>query len=87
MLCPTNSSQLATQEHRSFLGLLAQDDSFRAELIANPLAVLAEHGIQLDPKDLPAAIQLPTKEAVRALFEGDDESAAQEIKPWLGLLG
>ena len=86
MLCPTNStSQLTTQEHRRFLSLLAKDDAFRAELTTNPLAVLAEHGIHLDPVDLPAAVQLPGKDLLSLAL--DDEQDGQNNIHWAGLLG
>lgn len=47
------------------LGRLGSDDAFREKFIGDPVAALAEHGVQVDPADVPAVRSLPSKETFR----------------------
>lgn len=43
---------------------LGNDDTFRARLLRDPVAALDSIGIDLDPEDIPASMQLPSKETI-----------------------
>lgn len=48
------------------LDRLGSDDQFREKFLGDPVAALAEHGVQIDPADVPAVRSLPSKEALQA---------------------
>ena len=54
---------LSLQEHPRLFRLL-HSESFRAELRARPVETLAEHGVHLDPADVPSHVVLPQPEGV-----------------------
>jgi len=59
------------------MGLLrrmADDDRFRAEVERDPVAALARHGVQLDPRHLPEQVALPTREALQSFLEETSDS-------------
>ena len=63
-----------TSSHlRTVLDKLAGDDAFRAHLTSDPVAALASVGVTLDPADVPAVRNLPSKESVAA-----DQAAIQD---------
>lgn len=83
------STHVSTDEYRQLLSRLVQDEDFRAEMAANPLAALAEHGVHLDPQDLPAFVKLPAGESLHFLLDAEDgaSDASQIRTEWFGLLG
>lgn len=48
------------------LDKLATDDQFRARLIADPIGVLHDMGLEGDASDIPAIRQLPSKAVILA---------------------
>jgi putative modified peptide len=66
-----------TSQLDQLLGRLGTDDAFREKFIGDPVSALAEHGVQVDPADVPAVRSLPPKgtfvaqaNALRAKAEG-----------------
>lgn len=53
------------KEYVAFLEKLATDDRFRAQLEGSPVETLAEHGIEVDPDDIPSKVVLPSKEGLQ----------------------
>lgn len=51
----------------TLLDRLAGDDAFREQMQADPAAALASCGIQVDPSEIPAERNLPSKEAIQAM--------------------
>lgn len=47
------------------LGRLASDDAFREKFLGNPVAAFAEHGVSVDPSEVPAVRTLPSKAALQ----------------------
>lgn len=57
----------------SMLDRLSSDDAFREKMLGDPVAALAEHGFNVDPKEIPAVRRLPSKSdlvAQRASIKG-----------------
>ena len=59
------------------LGRLGTDDAFREKFIGDPVGAFAEHGVHVDPADVPAVRSLPPKatlvaqaSAIRAKADG-----------------
>lgn len=53
---------MTSQENaRKLLQRLAEDDAFRAQMEADPIAAFAEHGFTIDPAIAPRRIELPSK--------------------------
>lgn len=50
-----------------FAGRVAQDDAFRELVTRDPRTALAEYDLPEEPGLIPAAVTLPSKEALRAL--------------------
>jgi putative modified peptide len=71
---------ITPDQAEALLGLLQDDDEFRAELAANPGEVLAEHGIVIE-EGLPETIKLPPKEALSRLVSEAREQRLLEIGP------
>ncbi|RMH15660.1 MAG: hypothetical protein D6696_20045 [Acidobacteria bacterium] len=76
----------------AFLYRAAHDDVFRHELEANPAAVLANHGIQVDAETLPERITLPSKQELQQAFQLADGSVLDTIidlifRPWASEFG
>lgn len=46
---------------RKLLERLAEDDAFREQMQADPIAALAEYGFKIDPDIAPHKIELPSK--------------------------
>jgi putative modified peptide len=67
---PAHSAQMtiSDKDARDFLERLAADDDFRAELQQDPVAFLREHGIEVDPANVPATVTLPPKADVEAFL-------------------
>jgi len=59
-------------------GLLASDSAFRERLLGDPVGAMAEHGIQIDPSEVPAVRRLPSKEDASALSEAMKEKLAPQ---------
>ena len=56
-----------TQDHASsLLDKLANDDAFREQLLADPVAAMASVGVKVDPATVPAVRRLPSKAEVGA---------------------
>ena len=51
------------------LGRLGTDDAFREKFLGDPVAALAEHGVHVDPTDVPAVRSLPSKDTFRTQAE------------------
>ena len=54
---------------RAFFERLAQDDEFRAEVVANPAGVMEQYEIDYDPESIPSQVQLPSKEELKTNLE------------------
>lgn len=50
---------------RAFFERLAEDDEFRAAVVADPATVMDDYGIEYDPSQIPDTVRLPSKEALR----------------------
>jgi putative modified peptide len=72
-----DQGKIDIQRFRTLLGMLAEDDDFRARFEANPAGVLTEHGIDFDPTELPVPATLPSKEELKETLE-ERLQAAQE---------
>ncbi|TFW23269.1 NHLP-related RiPP peptide [Duganella callida] len=55
-----------SQDINFILGKLANDDAFRARLLNDPVAALADMGVVLSPEQIPAERSLPTPAAICA---------------------
>jgi putative modified peptide len=73
-----DSGKIDMERHRTLLGMLANDDDVRARFEANPAAVLAEHGIDFDPANLPSPVKLPSKEELQQTMEERLKAAQDE---------
>ncbi len=81
----TPSNFVSSQEHRALLAQVTENDAFRAELQANPGAVLARFGIALDPSEIPAKVALPEKNFLASAL--DEASIERDgIIAWTGLI-
>ncbi|MEO7326146.1 MAG: NHLP-related RiPP peptide [Dokdonella sp.] len=59
---------------------LGTDDQFRERMLGDPVAALAEHGVQVDPSTVPHVRTLPSKEALtnqRVALKSKVEGKAQ----------
>lgn len=54
---------------------LGSDDAFREKFIGDPVSALAEHGVQVDPADVPAVRALPSKQAFSSQADALREKA------------
>lgn len=67
---------------------LAVDEQLRAELEAAPVETLARHGVHIAPEQMPAAVSLPSSEAMegalRIYASGEDETAKVRFSGFLG---
>ncbi|GAA0711749.1 NHLP-related RiPP peptide [Dokdonella soli] len=45
---------------------LGSDDQFRERMLGNPVAALAEHGVNVDPSTVPHVRTLPSKDAIKS---------------------
>ena len=45
------------------LGRLGSDDAFREKFLGDPVTAFAEHGVEVDPAEVPAVRTLPSKDA------------------------
>ena len=48
------------------LGRLGSDDAFREKFLGDPVSAFAEHGVTVDPSEVPAVRALPSKSALQA---------------------
>jgi len=71
-----DSCHIASEDHAAFLSLAARDDAFRHRLTERPAETLAELGIAIDARRIPAAVRLPNKDSLRA----------SSFIPWRGIL-
>lgn len=67
---------------RKILQLLASDDAFREKMLGDPVAALAEHGVEADPAQVPATRRLPSKQELQ---EGGD-AISKKLEGNLGLI-
>ncbi len=74
----------------TFLRRLAADERLRADLVFDPVATLARHGIHVDAEQLPPAVILPCAEALDEAFKvyasDEDESRMRLWYGWIGTL-
>ncbi|MEL7061041.1 MAG: NHLP-related RiPP peptide [Acidobacteriota bacterium] len=68
---------------------LAEDDAFRAQVEADPIAAFASMGVHLDPADVPQEITLPKREACAFWISDDLRNPLKPQAPpeFRGLLG
>ena len=52
------------QQLDEILHRLGTDDAFREQFLGDPSAALAQHGVTVDPKDVPAVRSLPSKDSL-----------------------
>ncbi|WP_195763444.1 NHLP-related RiPP peptide [Duganella guangzhouensis] len=71
-----------TSELSSILDQLANDDQFRARLLANPVAALKSIGITLHPDQVPAELSLPSREDIAA----DKEELISSLESTVSML-
>jgi len=45
---------------------LGSDDAYREKFLGDPVAAFDEHGVNVDPSEVPAVRQLPSKDTLRA---------------------
>lgn len=69
------------------LGRLGSDDAFREKFIGDPVGALAEHGVQVDPSDVPAVRKLPSKETFQAQAEAIRAKADGKVGLMFFVLG
>lgn len=50
----------------TFLAQLASDANLRAAVKSDPVATLAQFGIDVDPADVPSTVELPSAEETRS---------------------
>lgn len=74
---PADACRIAPEDHTAFLSLATRDDAFRRRLAERPAETLAELGIALDTRRIPAAVRLPDKDSLRA---------SGWLIPWRGIL-
>lgn len=82
MVTLANSPVLIDQ----LLDKLSTDDQFRANLLADPLNVLHDMGLEAEPEDIPALRQLPSKaviQANRALIQSKMNTQQTLVYFWL----
>lgn len=58
-----------TANAAKLLHKLGTDDAVRAAFENNPVATLADYGLELDPNLVPNAVSLPSKQAFQATFD------------------
>jgi putative modified peptide len=59
------SSAIPTSEQISqILGRLGSDDAYREKFLGDPIGAFAEHGVKVDPSEVPAVRTLPSKSAL-----------------------
>jgi putative modified peptide len=75
---------ISHEDAQKFLERLANDDDFRAELEKNPGEVLRDHGIEIDPKNLPETVKLPPKDEIEAYLAPTRTRQAGGVHGWLG---
>ncbi|MEO5624201.1 MAG: NHLP-related RiPP peptide [Dokdonella sp.] len=69
------------------LGRLGSDDAFREKYIGDPVSALAEHGVHVDPADVPAVRSLPSKETFRTQAEAIRAKADGKVGLMFFVLG
>jgi putative modified peptide len=52
------------QQMDEILHRLGTDDAFREHFLGNPVSALAQHGVTVDPKDVPHTRSLPSKDSL-----------------------
>jgi putative modified peptide len=65
----TANITISEAEALKFLERLATDDDFRDELARDPGGVLSDHGIELDPENVPDTVTLPPKTEIGEFVE------------------
>ena len=87
MLASTSHSSTSSHGQLAILRQAAQDDHFRAALAADPEAVLARYGLQVDPDQIPSRITLPSKEAIQGCLGDLGEDSDDPVNMnWTGLI-
>lgn len=72
----------------AFLRRLAADDRLRAELEIDPAGTLARHGVHTPPEAIPAAVSLPSREALEEMLRATSTQEDQSIQRYYaGFLG
>jgi hypothetical protein len=70
---------MSSSQTRAFAARLAEDDAFRARVVENPRAALAECGLRDEPGLVPDVVKLPPKPELAVL--GLDREPEPEPKP------
>ena len=71
---------ITPERAEALLGLIQDDDDFRAELEKNPRRVLGEYGIKVE-EGLPETVKLPPKEALASIVSHAREERLLEVGP------
>ncbi len=85
----TRTSHDSGEGHLAFMRRVTQDDRFRAALEADPRAALAEYGLNVDSKQIPSKVTVPTEESIQGVMSSiEDETADKILEPkWVGFIG
>lgn len=76
-------SYVAPEIIEKFLDRLASDDVFREKMLGNPVAALKEFDIDVDPADVPAVRQLPSKQTLQSQHEQLVERIKGDVGLWI----
>ena len=72
----------------AFLRRVTQDDQFRTRLEADPQSALAEYGLEIGARNLPAQVTLPRRDAMlEAIGDLAEDQDRDPRTRWIGFLG
>lgn len=60
---------VAKPDAMGLLQRLGEDDAFRQQMEADPVAAFAEYGIAIDRTAAPASVRLPSKDVIKGSME------------------
>lgn len=82
-----NKSIPTSTQLDQLLGRLGSDDAFREKYLGDPVAALAEHGVEVDQADVPAVRSLPSKDVFRSQAEAIRAKADGKVGLMFFVLG
>ncbi len=78
-----DTADLGEERVRALFIKLSEDDDLRSAFEADPGKVLKEHGIELDPAQVPEKSKLPSKEQLRSGLDSYLESYREQPRTQL----